>query len=58
MLETILIPNNVTSVVKNAFSGCKVLTIYAEANAQPSGWDADWNPDNRPVVWGYVNADI
>ena len=54
ILETILISNNVTSVGTWAFYGCKVLTIYAEANEQPSGWDDDWNPSDRPVVWGYT----
>jgi len=29
------------------------LTIYAEAPSQPAGWHEDWNPGNRPVVWGF-----
>ena len=55
MLKEIHIADHVTSVGRWAFYGCKVLTIYAEANAQPSGWDADWNPSDRPVVWGYAS---
>jgi hypothetical protein len=22
--------------------------------SQPSGWNENWNPNNRPVVWGYT----
>jgi hypothetical protein len=32
------------------------LTIYCEAESQPEGWDANWNPWNRPVEWGYKPA--
>lgn len=28
------------------------MTIYCEVESQPEGWDTNWNPDNRPVVWG------
>ena len=52
-LTSIFIPNSVTSIGAWAFGGCNSLTIYAEAAAKPSGWDRKWNPDNRPVVWGY-----
>jgi hypothetical protein len=41
-------------VYEEAFAGCNSLTIYCEAQSQPSGWASNWNPDNRPVVWGYV----
>ena len=53
-LERIVIPNSVTSIGKDLFSFCyNIPRIYCEAKSQPSGWDAKWNPDNRPVVWGY-----
>ena len=52
-LTSIVIPFSVTSIESYAFSGCSSLTIYCEAEEQPVGWDANWNPDNRPVVWGY-----
>lgn len=52
-LEEIIISKNVTHLDKNAFSGCRHLTIYCETQFQPSDWADDWNPDNRPVVWGY-----
>jgi len=41
--------------MSGAFRGCVNLTIYAEAPYQPSGWHENWNPDNRPVVWGVVS---
>ena len=52
-LISITIPASVTSIGVFAFDDCTSLTIYCEAESQPSGWDSSWNPDNRPVVWGY-----
>ena len=51
-LASIYIPNSVASIGTNAFLNCSSLTIYAEAESQPAGWHANWNPDNRPVIWG------
>ena len=53
-LVRIVIPESVVRIGGRAFLNCPNLTIYAEAESQPSGWDSQWNPDNRPVVWGYV----
>ena len=55
-LASITIPDSVTSIDSGAFSGCSNLTIYAEAETQPTGWKIDWNSDSRPVVWGYSGA--
>jgi hypothetical protein len=44
----------VTWIGNEAFRDCPNLTIYAEAESQPAGWHPHWNPDNRPVVWGYI----
>jgi hypothetical protein len=52
-LTSIEIPSSVTSIGERAFWNCNNLTIYCEATSKPSGWDSDWNPDDRPVVWGY-----
>lgn len=52
-LTSITIPASVIYIGGGAFRDCSSLTIYAEAAAKPSGWNENWNPDNRPVVWGY-----
>lgn len=52
-LETIIIPESVTSIGMFTFYNCPNLTIYCEATSKPSGWDYNWNYENRPVVWGY-----
>lgn len=53
-LQTIVIPNSVQYIWEYAFEGCDSLTIYCEHEEEPPHWnDWEWNPDNRPVVWGY-----
>lgn len=52
-IKKIIIPDSVTVIEKYAFAGCGELTIYCEAESQPAGWSSYWNPDNRPVFWGY-----
>ena len=52
-LTSIVIPDSVTSIGSYVFYNCTGLTIYCEAASKPSGWDSGWNPNNRPVVWGY-----
>lgn len=51
-LTAVTIPASVTYVGMLAFCFCDNLTIYCEAEAQPATWDANWNFDSRPVVWG------
>ena len=52
-LKEIIIPESVVSIGYGAFWFCENLTIYCEAESQPSGWTSGWNPNNRPVEWGY-----
>ena len=45
-----------TKIGDDAFSNCFNLSIYAEATSKPTGWEADWNSSDRPVVWNYKNS--
>ena len=49
-LTSIVIPKSVTYIGYKAFS--TALTIYCEAESQPSDWASDWNFYGN-VVWGY-----
>ena len=50
-LTSIYIPDSVTTIGTSAFCDCSSLTIYCEESCQPNGWNSNWNPSNRPVVW-------
>jgi len=50
-LEEIIIPKKIKSIGWYAFDGCNKLTIYCEAESQPSGWSTLWNNSKRPVYW-------
>ena len=52
-LVSIIISSEVITVGHYAFYGCTNLTIYCEAESQPSGWNSYWNYSNCLVVWGY-----
>ncbi|HIT77342.1 MAG TPA: leucine-rich repeat protein [Candidatus Limihabitans stercoravium] len=51
-LTSVIVPSSVTNVGQDVFANCSGLTIYCGVEGQPIGWNADWNPSNRPVVWG------
>ena len=52
-LTSLVIPNGVTEIGDCTFWGCKNLTICCKAESESSGWNKNWNLQNRPVVWGY-----
>ena len=57
-LRKIMLPKSVERIGANVFNGCRALWIYAEADKKPDGWvqkmfGEKWNPDKRPVTWGY-----
>lgn len=54
-LTNVIIPKSVQSIGRVAFQECPNLTIYCEATEKPDGWDDTWNPNDRPVVWGFAN---
>ena len=51
-LMNISIPDSVTVIGDYAFIDCPSLAIYCEDRYEQSGWSRNWNPLNRPVVWG------
>lgn len=52
-LLSVTIPRNVLIVGSDVFRGCSKLTIYVDSyTSKPSGWNSNWNIENRPVVWG------
>ncbi|MBR2465486.1 MAG: leucine-rich repeat domain-containing protein [Clostridia bacterium] len=57
-LKSIVIPKSVVTVDSYVFYKCASLTIYCEAESQPTGWNAKWNPVPCPVVWGYVRVNV
>ncbi len=52
-IKTLIIPSTVTSIEENAFLGCSKLTIKTSHTSKPSGWNNNFNPDGRPVEYGY-----
>jgi len=50
-LTSIVIPVAVATIRWNAFYGCTSLSIFAEADARPTGWSDTWNSGDRPVYW-------
>ena len=50
-LGYLFVPFSVGFVGSSAFEGCQSLTMDIDALSMPTGWDADWNPDNRSVNW-------
>ena len=56
LLKHIIIPHDIAIIGEGAFQECDNLTIYCEAQSKPIGWKYNWNPNNRPVIWGYKNT--
>ena len=65
-LKSIIIPNSVTYIGYKAFGDCFDLTIYCEAESQPSEWQYGWNKCSYElkngtyyctVIWGYISLD-
>lgn len=52
-INSLIIPSSVTSIEAYAFQGCSNLTIKTAHTSKPSGWDENFNPDNKDVQYGY-----
>lgn len=51
-LSIIELPNTVTSIGENAINDCPYVVVFSKHASQPDTWNANWNPDNRPVIYG------
>lgn len=50
-LTSVFIPDSVETMGENVFALCSNVTIYCEHPRKPEGWDKNWNPLKRPVIW-------
>jgi len=50
-IAEVSIPSSVTYVGENAFYRCVALTVYSQAEEQPTSWHENWNDSDCPVVW-------
>ena len=55
-IESITIPNSVTTIGRDAFWGCNSLkTICCETESKPVDWNNGWNNYcYAAIVWGYI----
>jgi len=51
-LRSVFIPSSVMYMATDVFRNCGQLLIFTEWTAEPTGWMAGWNRNNRPVIWG------
>ena len=56
-LESITIPDSITSIDNSAFVDCRNIIIFCKATSKPDGWDSNWNYGN-PVIWGCDNNNV
>ena len=57
-IKSLTIPTSVTTIEANAFQGCSSLTINTGHTSKPSGWDSNFNPDDRPVNYTEIETPI
>ncbi len=55
-LKAINIPISVTNIGEDAFMNCRNLNIFIEATTIPTTWHSNWNPDNKPTFFGYLET--
>ena len=51
-LKSVILYEGVTTIDENAFKGCDNVIIYYKGSSIPETWHDNWNPDNRPVLFG------
>ena len=54
-ITKVVIHDGVESVGTYAFYDCNNLIIWCEAWSQPNGWNGQWNPSDRTVIWDMNN---
>ncbi len=58
LLGKIIVPKSVVEMGEDVFYGYHKLAIYCEATEKPIKWHWRWNPNNRPVKWGYGQPSV
>lgn len=53
-LSIVTIYSSVETIGYGAFEQCGGLTIYAQFESKPAGWDNNWNVSNCTVVWNWM----
>jgi uncharacterized repeat protein (TIGR02543 family) len=53
-IARVYISQNIARVGNHVFSGAEKVEIFTGLPVRPSGWQTQWNPDNRPVTWSAV----
>lgn len=56
-LKSVTILDSLSTICENTFSECQNLTIYTTKTVTPTNWQPNWNPLNRPTVWGCAIVD-
>ena len=55
-LKELYIHDTLENFGQGAIYSCSKLKVYTEFKSVPSTWHENFNPSNRPIVWGYEIA--
>jgi len=50
------VPLSVSYIGDAAFGGCWNMVLFIQASEENANWDANWNPDDNGVFYGYIET--